>query len=443
MNFADIGKLASHLAAIQDQTVFVSFEPEVLDYTDIQQGKSIVLHLSNQMLRIPISSNSLVSIISLLKLSVFNSNTKIISWDWKVLCSYFRFVTKQFLMIESAIIDLKIIERYVGMNKKCPNNLSESLLRLKNVISQGLWKDIEKIYKNLHLPLITTVIPALETSGILDVAQQNLVYANYEINGQENGRLRCSGAFLKSYVPHAMSPEVKANLKPRTQDEMFLLFDYRGMEVHLLAWLSQDPILLELCKEKDVYAGIFSKITGNVFNGQKDREFAKKFFLPVIYGQSARSLSDRIGIAVEVAEKIIERIDNTFPTVLAYILGFQKQVQETGYARDFFGRRRRFEEGKEYMVRNFAVQAPAAVVCLDKLSHLYFALKDKTDIAYTIHDGYAVYALKENYKQVYKTAYDILSGESQFCPDLRLRVTCRAGRNLNDLKSLARRGDEC
>jgi DNA polymerase I-like protein with 3'-5' exonuclease and polymerase domains len=131
-----------------------------------------------------------------------------------------------------------------------------------------------------------------------------------------------------------------------------------------------------------------------------------------------------------------------FPAALAFIQGYQRQLQELGYAKDIFGKRRySFEEGKEFSVRNFAVQSPSAVVCLEKLNHLYFALKNKTDLAYTVHDGYVVYATKENWKTIYKIAYDVLSGESDLCPGLRLRVTCRAGRNLDNLKSLARKGD--
>lgn len=443
MQFSEVSNLAKLLSAIDGKVVYVTFEPDVLDFTDSIAHKNLILHTSSQQIKINISDESLVTIVSLLKLSVFTKEVKIICWDWKTFASYFYFVTKNCLVVESAIVDLKIIETYVNINLKKPDNFSAALMRLKNLVSEGLWRDIENIYKNLHLPLITTVLPAIESSGILDTAAGGYVYAYYEVNGQENGRLRCFNAFSKGFVPHAMGQDVKSVLKPKKQEELFLSFDYRAMEVYMLAWLSQDSLLLEMCGEKDVYGAIFSKITGNNFDGNNNREFAKKFFLPVIYGQSARALSDRLGIAREVAEQITERIYSTFPTVSAYLLGFQKQVQETGYARDKFGKRRSFEEGKEYMVRNFAVQSPAAVVCLDKLNQLYFALKNITDIAYTVHDGYTVYADKTNYKQICKIAFDVLSCESQFCPDLRLRVTCRAGRNLNDLKSLARRGEKC
>lgn len=441
MTPAEIQHLSQILSDNSDSAIFLSFEPEAFDFTDPTAPKHLLLSFSSKQLKLNVNPDNLAFITSLLKLSVFSKNRKVIVWDWKTFASYFLYHMKKTLVVESSIVDIKVVENYFGIHQKSPTNLKDALQRLKRLLQDGLWKDIESLYKNLYLPLMTYVLPAIETTSVLDLAAQSQVYAHYEINGQDNGRLRCAALYAKSYVPHAMSSETKENLKPRSQSEIFLMFDYKGMEVCLLAWLSKDPVLLELAASSDVYSAIFEKIIGKKCQEKKDRELAKKFFLPVIYGQSARSLADRCGMAHDVAEKIVERIEETFSGVSAYISGFERQVKNTGYAKDFFGKRRKFEQGKEYMVRNFAVQAPGAVLCLDKLNQLYFALKGKTDIAYTVHDGYAVYAARDNWKQIYKIAYDVLSSESQFCPDLRLRVTCRAGRNLNDLKSLSRRGD--
>ena len=81
------------------------------------------------------------------------------------------------------------------------------------------------------------------------------------------------------------------------------------------------------------------------------------------------------------------------------------------------------------------------MICLEKLVKLYFKLKNKTDIAYTIHDGYVVYANKENWKNIFKMGHDVLSEDSEFCPGLKLKVSVKAGRNLNDLKTISRKGD--
>lgn len=437
MNFSELSKILSGLSG---QNVFVKFNPEILDFTDKTILNDLLIFSDKQEFRVSLTDSSLPVILSMLKLGVFNKDRKIIVWNWKNFISYVLAKTGKLFVPDGAIIDLKIIESYAGLKFKSPKNLVEALNRIKRIISEGIWKEIKPIYETFHLPLITTVIPHLETVGVNDTENNNRVYSYYEIDGQENGRLKCHKAYKDSFIPHAMTPEVKKSLKPRMQDDIFMSFDYRGQEVYMLAWLSKDPLLLELCEEKDIYVALYEKILNKQIIEKNDRDLAKKMFLPVIYGQSAYSLSQRCNIQLNFAETIINRINTLFPLALAFVEGYQKQVQELGYAKDIFGKRRTFEEGKEYLVRNFAIQSPAAVVCLDKLTRLYFALKEKTDLAFSVHDGYVVYATKENWKSIYNIAFDILSSESAFCPGLRLRVTCRAGRNLDDLKLLARKG---
>jgi hypothetical protein len=434
--------LANLLADISGQNIFISCAPEILDFTD--KTISAELHFFLQGGRdfsLVLTDENLPMVISMLKLSILDKGMKVITWNWKSLASYILAKTGKIYSVDAAIIDLKIIESYAGRKLKAPKNLLEAMNRLKDLITKGIWKEIEPIYKKLHMPLSTVVIPHLETSGIIDPMAGGKVYAHYEIDGQENGRLRCFQAFKMGFVPHAMTPETRKSLKPRDLEELFMLFDFKGMEVFMLAWMSQDPLLLELCKQPDIYQALLEIILKEKSEEKNNRNLAKKIFLPVIYGQSAFMLSRNCGLTLQEAELAIHRINTLFPVALTFIESSQKQLQEHGYAKDIFGKRRSFEAGKEYSVRNFAVQSPASVVCLEKLTHLYFALKDKTDLAYTVHDGYVVYATKENWKSIFKIGYDILSSESEFCPGLKLKVAVKAGRNLDNLKPLARKGD--
>ena len=437
MNFSELSKILTRLSG---QNIFVKFNPEILDFSDKTILNDLLIYSGNQEFKVSLTQDSLPIVLSMLKLSIFNKDRKIVVWNWKNFISYVLASTGKLFVCDGVIIDLKIIESYSGLKLKAPKSFNEAFNRIKNIISTGIWKEIESIYKNFHLPLINTVIPHLEVSGVNDIVNNQRVYAYYEIDGQENGRLKCHKAFKCGFVPHAMTQEVKVSLKPRRQDDIFMSFDYQGQEVFMLAWLSKDPLLLTLCQEKDIYVALYEKIFNKQIIDKNDRDLVKKMFLPVIYGQLAYGLSQKCNVELHIAETIISRINTLFPLALAFVEGYQKQVQENGYAKDIFGKRRIFEEGKDYLARNFSVQSPAAVVCLDKLTRLYYALKEKTDLAFSVHDGYVLYATKENWKTIYKIAFDVLSSESAFCPGLRLRVTCRAGRNLDDLKLLARKG---
>ena len=440
MNYSD---LAALLSQSEKKNIYLRFSPDVFDFTDRDAAQEIHFFIQGNLnFSLLLTDQNLPIVISMLKLSIFSKDNKFITWDWKSFVTYVVAKTGKPLHIDAAVIDLKVLELYAGQKNKSPDSLSEAMLRVKHLISSGIWKEVDAVYKNIHLPLMTTVLPHLETSGILDTLAGAKVFAHYELNGQENGRLLCFNAFKNGFVPHAMKPETRESLKPRNYDELFLNFDFKGMEVFVLAWLSKDPLLQELCASDDVYTGLYSHLFGVVPNNKNDRELVKKSFLPVIYGQSAYSLSQRSGIAIDLAEKVVERISSLFSTAFSFVLSYQEQLKQNGFVKDIFGKRRyNFESGKEYLVRNFCIQAPAATICLEKLIHLYFALKDKTDLAYTVHDGYFVYANKKNWQEIFKIGTEILTSESDLCPGLRLKIACRGGRNLNNLKPLARKGE--
>jgi len=445
IDFMDISQLAQILSQVDQRHVFMRCNPEIFDFTDKSAINEIQFFAHGGLsFTINLSDEHLPFILSMLRISLFTKECKVLVWNWKPFCTYVLAKTGKVLSVDSAIIDLKVLESFSGFRLKPPSGLVEALNRLKNLITGGFWREVEPTYKNIHLPLMTTVLPHLETTGLSSVSRGIRVYGHYEIDGQENGRLRCHDAYKNGFVPHAMKPETRQDLKPRNQEELFMNFDFKGMEVFVLAALSADALLQDLCKESDIYSAIFRQLLEREISCKEDRDLAKKIFLPVIYGQSAYSLSQRCGIAIDLAERVVERISSLFATAVSYVASFENHVKQHGYAKDIFGKRRNnFESGKEYLARNFAVQSPAATICSEKLINLYFALKDKADLAYTVHDGYVVYATKDNWKQIYQTGMDILTSESDMCSGLRLKVACRAGRNLDDLKPLGRKGERC
>jgi len=399
----DPKQLSEILVEFSNQNFYLKFEPEIFDFTDSTTEKYLVFYFKEKEVKIFLSDENLPFLLSILKLTLFSKNNRVLTWDWKNLSSYVLAKTGKALQIDAALIDLKILESYSGFKKTSPESMLEALNRLRDVISSGSWKDCESTYKKIHLPLMTQVIPHLETVGVLHAENRRKVFAHYEIEGQQNGRLRCHQAFKDGFVPHAMTSEFKQNLKPKDFDKFFVSFDFQGMEVFVLAWLSQDQELLNLCKQPDVYSSIFELISKRKCENKKQRDLTKKFFLPVIYGQSASALSKNCELTLLTAEAIVDRIKHFFPAVSAFIQSHQKQIEEQGYAKDFFGRRRlSFEEGKSYAVRNFAVQSPAALICLEKLISLYFEIAKTTEVVYTVHDGYVVYADKSEINSAVK-----------------------------------------
>lgn len=438
MNYTE---LASVLTRLEGGSVFITCKPEILDFTDKNANHELLIIGSDGLqVSLLLKDDTLPMVASMLAISIFSKGSKILTWNWKSLASFIRAKTGKLYSVEGSIIDLKVLESYSGVRAQAPTTLPEALQRLKKLLGGGFWKEAEPIYKNIHLPLLTAVLPSLEAIGAVDTERGCRVHACYEIDGQQNGRLLCTNAFQNGFVPHAMTPATREVLKPRDPDQLFMSFDFRGMEVFTLAHISKDEQLLEACHQPDIYIALFEKLARKQASCKEDREFAKKCFLPVIYGMSAYTLAQRCGVAIDIAEMVVERISSLFPAALAYVAACETQVREKGFAKDCFGKcRTTFEPGKEYQGRNFAVQSPGSTLCLEKLIDLHVALKSEADIAYTVHDGYVVYATKENWKQIYSICTKTLTAESRLCPGLRMKVSCRAGRNLNDLKPLGRK----
>jgi len=426
----DVSAMLADLA--KGQTVYIYTHPAILDFTVVGKAEVVICGQEGNEVRLGLDKDNVLVLWSMLQGSVFGPGRKVIGWKLKNLFSYLRYHGHKDFKADGALIDLKIIESYLGVEKPAPASLAQALSRVRAVFNSGLWDGMQAIYKRIHLPLITTVVPAMETVRILDYRLGAAVHAYYEIDGQENGRLRCDKAYGLGFVPHALNADDRASLNPPELGQVFMYFDYRNMEVAVLQWLSGDEKLGEVLRTApDFYTAVFEMVIGKKCD---NREIAKKFFLPTIYGQSAKTLSEKLNISYDTALAIVNRVGEIFPQAVGWVEQHQLDVELAHFAKDRFGRRREFPD-KAYLVRNFVVQAPASTICLDKLIHLHRSVP----VAFHIHDGYIVLATKDNWQAVYKAAKAVLEAESDLCPGLSLKVNCMAGRNLNRLKPIGRK----
>lgn len=438
-----IETLVDFLERRSGKIVYMRSLPEIFDFTDRDSSNTLeIVAQDGSTLSVSMDSRSLPLVVSILKLTVFSGDRKLLAWNFKQFCTFVAAKTGHVPQIDCAVIDLKVLESYTGnRGGTAPKTFSEAMGRLRRLVESGDYRLAENAYRNVHLPLMKLVLPTMEATGIIDSSRSLKVYSYYEIDGQENGRLKCHDAYRNGFVPHTMGEAVRESLKPLSYDDIFMSFDFRGMEVYVLANLSNDPMLSRLCIGQDIYCGIYEAITGQPCNDSAGRDFAKKVFLPVIYGQGATAVAARMSIPKSQADSVVGRIRSEFAVANEYVMDRERQLASSGFVRDDFGKvRRGFPPGKDYLARNFAVQAPASTICSEKLINLYFALKDKARIAYTVHDGYVVYVDKADWREIHSVALKILTAESSLKPGLRLKVSCRGGRNLNSLKAIRSRG---
>lgn len=410
-------------------TIFIKLEPEVVDFTRNASFDLVCLSKANEF-RIQIDNENVIEVISLVKTALFEDNKiNIISWNLKNLFTYVLVSTGGDLEFECKILDLKLAECFVGIRERCPANFSEVVVRLKRLFADSSWVKAKAIHQKVYLPLLSRVIPEIEAEGVFDANKRQILFPYYEIEGQTGGRLSTQMAYNNCFNPHSLSDEDKAKLYPKGNDLSFLSFDYHFHEVCVLAWLSKDAVLIKLVSEEgDFYRKLYTELCGGECDTDDKRSFCKDYlFLPVIYGQSAKTLAERVNVEVEAAENLIYRLKNTFKTLFAWI---ENYAAENGVYVDYIGRKRLFAEGEEYKYRNFIIQSPGAIFCLEKLVCLHNDLKEYGKIVAHIHDGYVVRSHNKHVEAVRLICLKALESESVLFPGLKLRTNCKISKTL-------------
>jgi hypothetical protein len=359
----------------------------------------------------------------------------VVSWDSKDFFSFIRGRTEVAPEIDVPFYDLSIICSYLGVDAEMPYKFRDAVSLLRRLMSSPGWASFKDFYKSVYIPLVSKVIPDMETCCLVDNRRKMCVYPFYVPEGQANGRMKALTPCEMNYNPHSMGPDQRSNLRPAGYEECFVQFDYRNMEVNVLQWLSGDSRLGSvLNSEEDPYTAIWSIVTKMPAN-EKHRKICKEVFLPVAFGQGAKSLASRIGVEEKIAAKIIDSLVKTFPVAFDWVSS--QSPDGDNIAEDFFGRRRRFDEREFYKVRNFSVQSPASMICLRKLVRLHESVSDMARICFHVHDGYCVVCDHDKVEAVFEHGIKALEEEDPIFPGLHLKASCHFGNRLDDLKPIS------
>ena len=432
------------------ENVFMVCQPETPDFTTKLPAK-LLLSGGGKRVEIPLPTDyhKLVELAAKLKHYIGPSYTSqedklVLGWNIKGLFSYLLSYTKKDFDIGGRICDLKIMEDYVGVAGDPPGNCAEAMQRITQLANDDSWRQISKHYKVIDYPLISKVLPAIENTPLVHSDLKKNIYACYNLSKHLNGRLSCDDGFAFGFNPHSMSKKhdgirSKLNL-PTNGAYVFALFDYVHMEVAVLQWLSQDPQLGKMIDEGvDLYAGIWEKIT-KVHCNDEYRQACKAIFLPVVFGGGAgvvakglaKTLGKKEENLLESGRRIVNSIYNTFPVALNWVKN-QQGLDPTGRVRNYFGRKRQFDQDRSYLARNFVVQSTAATINLHKLIKLHAITDDKAKIIYSIHDGYGMMISKLDLPKYIQKITTTLESDEDYYPGLHLKVACKTGPKLNQM----------
>lgn len=371
-----------------------------------------------------------------LKETIFRKDKKVLCFNSKTFFSYLLSKNIKPTIFECSFFDLQWFYSYCGKRDIEFSSINDVIKHFSEIMTL-LSSSQNNLYKTIYGPLIKEVVPTIENNCLIDIEEETKVYSFYKVEGQENGRMSCQTHLKKGFNPHSLGPEQKAHLRPYYPHDVFLLFDYKNMEVSVLSNICQDNNLNKILDSKnDFYESIYKIIIGG--ENKNSRNLAKKFFLPIIYGQAPSSLSHSLSISENTAQEIILRLRKLFPRVFEFSDNAQDEAKRNGCVKDFFSRTRYFEDNY-YKARNFVVQAPAALMCLEKLVLLHQNINQDSKIVFSIHDGYGLTANKANSLEIYPKIKRILESKSLLMPNCNLEISFKIGKRLNNMLELKRK----
>lgn len=424
-------KLAIQLDQIiqSGPTIFIKLEPEIVDFTR-NSSFDLICWSKSQEFKIEINADNVLEIFSIIKTALFeDKKLSIIGWNLKNLFTFILANTGGSLDFESKLLDLKLGECFIGVRERAPASFSEMVKRLKRLVEDSSWAKFKSVHHKIYLPLYSRVIPQIETEGVFHTEKRQILFPYYEIEGQTGGRLSTQLAYENCFNPHSLSDEERSKLQPKGNGLSFLCFDYHFHEVCILAWLSQDTMLLELVSgEGDFYNKLYTQLFDEECDMYSKRAFCKNcLFLPVVYGQGIETLSERASITIEEAGRLIASLKAKFKILFAWI---ENHKADNSVYVDYIGRKRSFAEGESYKYRNFIIQSPGAIFCLEKLVQLHDELGDYGKIVAHIHDGYVVRSDDKQLETVKSICLKVLEGESIIFPGLKLKTNCKISKTL-------------
>ena len=167
------------------------------------------------------------------------------------------------------------------------------------------------------------------------------VRARYNIAAAKTGRFSCSGPNLQQ-IPRdnellGEATSVRSSFVAPAGCRL-VSFDYSGIELRVLALLSEDKQLLEDMVEGDIHSEVAAVIAGHAIDkstpeGKKARTSAKGVSFGIIYGSGASGLAVNMRTTVEKAEEYIAFWADRYSDAFDYRNKIMAEASRTRYIR--------------------------------------------------------------------------------------------------------------
>ena len=200
--------------------------------------------------------------------------------------------------------------------------------------------------------------------GLLKVMDQNdRVHSTFQMTATITGRLSSTEPNLQNIpVRSELGGRLRDMFIPSRQDWVLVDADYSQIELRVLAHIAGDEAMIRaFAAGEDVHAVTASQVFGVPLPEVTPlmRRHAKAVNFGIVYGISAFSLSEDIGVSVAEAKEYIETYLNKYHGVRAYMRDIVDQARKDGYVTTLLGRRRYLPElsSGNFNIRSFGERA--------------------------------------------------------------------------------------
>ena len=214
-----------------------------------------------------------------------------------------------------------------------------TLEKLQGVDNTGF---VEAIIENRTLSkLKSTYVDALP--ALVHPKSQRL-HTDFNQTATSTGRLSSSHPNLQNIpIRTAFSRQIRKAFLPES-GWLMVAADYSQIELRILAHLSQEPVLIQAYQQNEDIHTVTAKLVFEKEDISSDeRRFAKTINFGVIYGMGAQKFARETGINPIDAKLFIERFNERYANVFAYLEKVKKEAIAYGYVETILGRRRYFE----------------------------------------------------------------------------------------------------
>src|SRR6266511_1276827 len=199
------------------------------------------------------------------------------------------------------------------------------------------WRELDKLNSTYLEALPRQVDPA-----------DGRVHTTFNQTGATTGRLSSSNPNLQNIpVRGELGRQIRRAFIPGSGDQLLLVADYSQIELRILAHLSGDQGLRSAFAEgRDIHAATAARVFGlpedKVDAALRNR--AKMVNYGLAYGMSAFGLAQRLDIAPDEAQEILDAYFETFPQIREYLDRQVVRAAAEGFTETMLGRRRYIPE---------------------------------------------------------------------------------------------------